>query len=157
MRTCYICGSTEQLTKDHTPPKNLFVPPLPTDLITVDCCEKCHKGFSLDDEAFRVFASSVSRSKEGRWIWKHRVMESSFKRSPKLMANVAKHIIPLAVEGPLEHTTAPAMIYPHERANPYLTRITKGLMRHFHPEIDYGHITFQAICRNHQGFDPLSF
>lgn len=144
---CYICGSTENLTKDHIPPKNLFTKPLPNNLITVDCCDNCHKKFTLDDEAFRIFASSIiNRSKAGELIWNHKVINSSFKRSPKLKENVRRSLVPIrdSKTGELYYG-----ITLHEsRVKPYLVRITKGLIRHFHPEIDYSKCRFKITMIN---------
>ena len=51
---CAYCGSTDNLTKDHVPPKNLFPEPRPLDLITVPACKRCHSRTSKDDEYFRL-------------------------------------------------------------------------------------------------------
>src|SRR5271165_919227 len=53
-KTCVFCGAIAT-TSDHVPPKNLFIPPRPTDLITVPACEICNGGTSTLDEEFRVF------------------------------------------------------------------------------------------------------
>jgi hypothetical protein len=50
VRSCYLCGAQERLTRDHIPPRNLFPQPRPTNLITVDCCEVCNNGMNLSDE-----------------------------------------------------------------------------------------------------------
>ncbi|MXY32976.1 MAG: HNH endonuclease [Boseongicola sp. SB0664_bin_43] len=52
-RECVYCGSTEQTTDDHVPPKSLFPKPRPSNLITVPCCRKCNHSASKDDEYFR--------------------------------------------------------------------------------------------------------
>ena len=51
---CIYCGTTEQLTADHVPPKNIFPEPRTSDLITVPACERCNKSYELDDEYFRA-------------------------------------------------------------------------------------------------------
>jgi hypothetical protein len=52
---CAYCGSSDNLTKDHVPPKNLFPKPKPNNLITVHACPNCHsKTTAKDDEYFRV-------------------------------------------------------------------------------------------------------
>ena len=51
---CVYCGSENNLTKDHIPPKSLFAKPLPDDLITVPSCRHCNRGASRDDEYFRM-------------------------------------------------------------------------------------------------------
>jgi hypothetical protein len=39
---------------DHVPPKNLFAPPRPHNLVTVPACAACHGPTSKDDEYFRT-------------------------------------------------------------------------------------------------------
>lgn len=56
---CAYCGGAPE-TSDHIPPKNLFSRPLPADLLTVPCCERCRKGWSKDDEYFRIALLSSS-------------------------------------------------------------------------------------------------
>jgi hypothetical protein len=38
---------------DHVPPQCLFLPPRPSDLITVPSCQPCNDSFKKDDEYFR--------------------------------------------------------------------------------------------------------
>ncbi|MBD3366016.1 hypothetical protein GF360_01590 [candidate division WWE3 bacterium] len=133
---CYLCGSTENLTRDHIPPKGFFPPNKRYNLVTVSCCGDCHKVLSLDDEAFRIFTTAqINRSSEGAWIWKNKVMGSSFKRSPKLKENVKKSLIRtnLTDAQGLQHS---AITIPVERAEKFLIRLTKGLIVHHRPEIN---------------------
>ncbi len=51
---CIYCGATKDLDSDHVPPKSVFPPPRPSDLITVPSCRACNKGFQKDDEYFKV-------------------------------------------------------------------------------------------------------
>ena len=53
-KVCVYCGSQQQLTRDHIPPKNLFAKPFPSNLVTVPCCRRCNKRASKDDEYFRL-------------------------------------------------------------------------------------------------------
>jgi hypothetical protein len=43
-----------ETTDDHIPPKNIFPSPRPADLITVPACRQCNRGFSKEDEYFRI-------------------------------------------------------------------------------------------------------
>ena len=52
-KQCAYCGSEEATTRDHVPPKCLFIDPLPSNLITVPSCQGC-QGLSKDDEYFMV-------------------------------------------------------------------------------------------------------
>ena len=51
-KSCIYCGNTEDLTKDHIPPKTLFPKPRPSNLITVPCCKNCNGSFSLEKDLF---------------------------------------------------------------------------------------------------------
>lgn len=158
MRSCYICGSTESLTKDHIPPKNLFPSPVPTNLVTVSCCKKCNGEYTLIDESFRVFVSStLNRSKAGLWIWDNKVMSSSFRRSPKLKIATRKSLVPIKAQINDQIMPATGMTYPINKAEKYLTRLTKGFTRYFNPEIDYSKAKFKVmnIIPNQQIVDML--
>lgn len=54
MRSCAYCGSRQDVTRDHVPPKNVFSKPRPSDLITVPACRSCNSSASKDDEYFRL-------------------------------------------------------------------------------------------------------
>jgi hypothetical protein len=58
-KTCVFCGAVAT-TLDHVPPKNLFIPPRPNDLVKVPACESCNGGTSAFDEEFRVYLSAKS-------------------------------------------------------------------------------------------------
>lgn len=45
--TSYLCGTADDITRNHVPPQILFPPPRPNDLITVACCRKCNEELSL--------------------------------------------------------------------------------------------------------------
>lgn len=55
---CAICGD-KATTKEHIPPRTLFIKPRPSDLITVPACKKCNNGTSKEDERFQVFLSLI--------------------------------------------------------------------------------------------------
>ena len=158
MESCYLCGSIDNLTKDHIPPKNLFPTPKPNNLITVLCCKKCNEKFSLIDESFRVFTSSViNRSKAGEWIWNKKVMKSSFERSPKLKTATTKSLIPIETKINGITVKATGMTYSIKKTKDYLVRLTKGFTKHFNPEIDLSHAKFKInnIIPNQQIVDML--
>jgi hypothetical protein len=137
-KLCYLCGTTENLTRDHIPPANLFPDPKPKNLITVDCCKSCNESFSKDDEAFRFWVStSIFRSGAGDWIWENKVVPSFVTRNKKLVQNARNYISSQKIATPVGDIDAPILNFPRERARRYLTRITKGLLRHFHPDYNY--------------------
>jgi hypothetical protein len=63
LKACVYCGATAHLTRDHIPPKSLFNPPRPDNLITVPACDTCNKGFSADDDYF--WLTLASRAEAG--------------------------------------------------------------------------------------------
>jgi len=77
-------------------------------------------------------------------IEKEGVVGSSFKRSPKLRANVAKHLTEMAVKTDRGNFKALGVSIPEDRAARYLVRLTKGLTRHFDPGIDYDDAVFDV-------------
>jgi hypothetical protein len=78
---CAVCGHRRHITREHVPPKNLFLPPRPKNTITAPVCERCNHGSHLDDEYFRVFVSCVSQPGTLlRRLWTEKVVGSSFVR-----------------------------------------------------------------------------
>jgi hypothetical protein len=55
-KQCVFCGCRPATTRDHVPPKALFVRPRPK-LITVPACEVCNGEASEHEERFKVFLS----------------------------------------------------------------------------------------------------
>lgn len=136
-KTCYLCGSRDNLTRDHLAPQSFFVKPRPTNLITVPCCKNHNEGFSLVDDSFRAFVSSlIGRSTEGKAIWDDRVMKSTFKRSPKLKSEFRERLSWQFV-GKRELL---ALGYPESDGRTFLTRLTKGILYHYHPSADQSSI-----------------
>ena len=86
---CSICGKERELTREHIPPKGIFIKPRPKNTITVFSCKNCNQNTKLDDEYFRfwVAAGAHPNSKLGA-VWKNKVVGSSFKRSPALLKKI---------------------------------------------------------------------
>jgi len=61
---CIYCGSTENPTDDHIPPKNLFAKPRPNNLITVPSCKSCNNGFHLDDDYLQMIMQTGVKTSE---------------------------------------------------------------------------------------------
>lgn len=143
--TCYLCGAANPTTRDHVPPRGLFVPPLPNDLITLPCCGQCGDMFKNDDEAVRAFfAVYEHRSAAADWIWKNKVVGSTFARSPKLRENIRNSMVHLPVRTADGVTMKPAVLFPEKRMTNWLVRITKGLLCHFYPQINRARLEFAA-------------
>jgi hypothetical protein len=99
----------------------------------------------MDDEAMRVWlAAAASRSAIGDWIWRERVVNRTFRRSPALRASFAQSLVRVLEERNGIQFPAAAITIPDERADRYLVRITKGLLAHFYPEFDYSTHSFEV-------------
>ncbi len=61
-RTCYICGTKGEVTKDHIPPRRFYPQDIQNkyQLITVSCCKKCHEQFSEDDHYLRTVLNALT-------------------------------------------------------------------------------------------------
>jgi hypothetical protein len=53
-RNCIYCGTDEDITVDHVPPRMLLTEPYPPNLITVPACYPCNQSFQKDDEYLRT-------------------------------------------------------------------------------------------------------
>jgi hypothetical protein len=143
-KACYLCGSTEDITRDHIPPAGLFPPPLPSNLITVPCCRKCNESFSMTDEVVRLwFSTSVFASQQGKWIYKNKVLNSTLQRSPKLRQNIAKHMGVKTIQTEDGTSEVPTIGFPVTRFNEFAERVCKGLLYHFYPNYDYTTVKFR--------------
>ena len=82
---CALCSEIRAVTREHVPPKNLFLRPRPKNTITVPVCERCNHGYHLDDEYFRVYVASGAEPGTRQWrLWKEKVVGSSFARGEGL-------------------------------------------------------------------------
>src|SRR6266567_4565321 len=134
---CYICGSTENLTDDHIPPEGFFPPAQQKGLLTAPLCRSCHAPLSKMDEKLRVWlAAGGGTSDAAKWIWKNKVLGSTFKRSSKLAAHIRKkHFRPILDQ---KGTVLGGMItMPQGCPIPFIRRLTKGILYLEHPEYDY--------------------
>jgi hypothetical protein len=142
---CYICCATEKLTDDHLPPKGFFPPKERENLITAPLCDKCHKTFTKVDETMRAWLSAAGgKSDAGKWIWKNKVMGSSFRRSPRLLAHIRKRHFQPIFDQTTGNMKGGLITYPQANAIPFIRRLTKGLLYTLHPEYDY-HSDYFAV------------
>jgi len=87
--TCVFCGKPAT-TKDHIPPRKIYVQTEPDDLITVPACRSCNNGTKLDDEYFRlcVMTGGSNNAEVEQHIFDK--LMPSLRRNPKLLAMFMK-------------------------------------------------------------------
>lgn len=134
---CYLCGALDSLTEDHIPPEGFFPPGDRADLITAPLCESCHSPLTKTDESMRVFLAASGGSDASKWIWRNKVVGSTFLRSPTLHAYIRQHHFRPLVESATGRIAAGLLTYPQADAIPFIRRLTKGFLYTFHPEYDY--------------------
>jgi hypothetical protein len=130
---CAYCGKPAT-SRDHIPPKSLFLSPRPENLITVPACAECNNGASSDDTVFRdelsIMAGSFGESAPAAELRK------SSLRSIQRTKQRLKRIV---TEGRLVERYSPGGIFlgkgyivpmPPEARVRVLTRIVRGL--HWH-------------------------
>jgi hypothetical protein len=147
---CYICVATENLTDDHIPPKGFFLPNNRENLITAPLCDDCHPRLTKMDEQMRawIVAGAAATSNSAKWIWKKRVIDGTFKRSPKLRRYVAeKHLRQMTIETPQGPVVANVMTMSQGTVIPFIRRLAKGLVYTFHSDYDYFGDNFSVVYR----------
>ena len=150
IKWCYLCRSTENLTRDHVPPENLFPKPRPSNLITVPCCKVCNEGFSKLDEQFRVFVSTaVNVSDTGKDVMRKKVFGGSLKKSPALKKQMARDVFKGTIMTALGPMSVPLIAMVREVLDRFFIRLTKGLRATFYPDIDYFGLKF-AVSQHTQ-------
>jgi len=145
-KRCYLCGSKEQLTRDHVPPKGLFPAPRPSNLqlVTIPCCFRCNNQASQDDEYFRLATSGLmNRNAQGDRAWK-RVVESTLGsgRIKNWVEEVRDRIRPALVQTPggmIEGCEIPISAEPVNRV---LVRLTRGFLSLTHPKVEGAKLDF---------------
>ena len=141
---CYICGSRENLTKEHVPPKGLFPVPRPNNLIKVPGCEPCNNGKSQDDEYFRLaMAAFRDRSPDGDRIWNEKVLNSTL---PK--GRIARRISEIIQDSELVSSNASGdsslMAFDPEVLDRMVVKIVRGLLYKSRPSIDSSLLDFDV-------------
>jgi hypothetical protein len=146
-RRCYLCGTADNLTREHIPPKCLFPKPVPSDLRlhTVPCCYICNNSASQDDEYLRLATSSLfNGNAKAKAAWS-RVVESTIPagRIRDRVSALRESMKPTVVETPMGNIAASQFHIDAEQINRCLVRITKGILFSGHPEVDLKVLDFE--------------
>jgi len=155
---CYLCKGTENLTRDHIPPLNLFPKESRKNLITVPCCKECNEAFSKVDEQFRVFITAAANvSPTGTRMWREKVVGSTFQRSPALERQMGKDVFRGEMQTADGPVAVPLIAIDKSVLNPFFIRITKGLLATFYPAVDNGNLVFHIQQLNQFGGQHPTF
>lgn len=88
---CVLCGHWRPITREHVPPKNLFLSPRPRNTLTVPVCKHCNESYDRDDEYFRIYvAAGAEPGTVLARLWTEGVIMSSLKRSPPLRSKLGQ-------------------------------------------------------------------
>jgi hypothetical protein len=162
---CYLCDvplrdytlragekpPSDSKTADHVPPKGLFPSPKPDNLFTVPCCFRCNNQHSGFDERLRIVASiPFDRNQVGQQILEDKVVGGTMakQRQRAFFASLLNSMTATA-----EH---PSLVRVRVQANEFndgIIRITKGLLCHLHPGVDYRKDRFDVIAIDPKPFD----
>ncbi len=141
---CIYCGLREGSTRDHVPPKCMFVSPMPNDIqmITVPCCEECRGGHQGDDAVARNFLIS-SAAAETRQTSDDRIEKKrnrSLERDRTLLKQMTNAITlaDVSLEGKVSLGTAPAFNVNQPPMNRFFDRVARSLL---HKVTGSGYVT----------------
>jgi len=129
--TCIYCGRPAT-TRDHVPPKAIFVELQLPDLVTVPACEDCNNQASRFDEGFRniIGMRSSEESPNSLTLWK-KTFRSLKRRRQELEALwESLREVPIFTGGGLYLGTATEGAFDAEAHDRVIERITRGLYFH---------------------------
>ena len=152
LTNCYLCGKPEDshFTRDHIPPKGLFLGPRPNNLITVPCCFECNQKHSGFDERLRIIASmSFDRNDVGQRIVDEKVVGSTFaqNRQIKFAEQLAGSLLAVADQPALFRV---GRGIDNREFSDGMIQITKGLLFALHPNLNYHELIFTPISIRQQ-------
>lgn len=146
-KCCYLCGSTEKLTREHVPPRGLFPKPKPDNLLTIPCCLRCNNKASRDVEYFRLAASAlINKNPQGIRTWR-RVVGSTISsgRIKDLIEVLRKRAKPTRLRTASGTVEAMEFGFDADRINRILVSITRGFLTLWSPEIDNSKLDFEIV------------
>ena len=128
------------------------------ELITVIYCHACNTTFGKLDEQFRVFVSTpVNVSDTGKAVMRNKVFGRSLMKSPALKKQMAKGVFTDTVMTEMGPLTVPLIAMDRAVLDPFFTRLTKGLLATFYPDLDYFGLRFAVTQLNQFGAQHPTF
>ena len=126
---CVYCQSKPGTTRDHVPPKSIFAKPLPSDLITVNCCQDCNQSFGRDDEYLRAYIAvrADCHKKNERQV--RETALRAFNKHPKFKSQFFKDVrFVRKVPDDSSSEIVPQIKHDEERLERIMQRIVRGII-----------------------------
>ena len=135
---CVYCGTNQATTRDHVPPKGIFIRPLPNDLVTVPACEPCNNLASVLDEKFRAMLSlrvGVD-TPQTMSLWEGKARRG-IRHNRRLQKEIIEGIEEVWLKSPGGVITgrAPILGWDTKSHDETISRITRGLYFHHHHDV----------------------
>lgn len=134
---CALCGERDAATKDHVPPRGIFCPPRPSNLIRVPACRPCDSGTSRLDERFRVYLGlHVSRNTaSGARLYEE--ARRSLRHNQRLLKEVLASVRPahLATEHGVIYERGFRVLWDSNAHDTIVEKTIRGLYYHHFNEI----------------------
>jgi len=125
-KVCVLCGEQPPSTKEHIPPRGLFLT-LPREYLAVPSCDLCNNSTKLDDEYLRQVMSAAALSQTGMDVWRNKVAPK-LSSHPKTRAGLRDRLSVASLTVPsLGKVSLPTMSIDRKRMNTSLRKLVSGL------------------------------
>lgn len=136
---CVLCGKRPATTKDHVPPKTIFLKPRPNDMIKVPSCFSCNNDGSKADEEFSLFVCSnatIGKGDTSSVLYKQKLIPTlnHNNRLRKQAVDEAQMVEVTSKHG-IYLGKAYALKWSAKAHNDVIIRMTRGLYYHHFKEI----------------------
>ena len=92
-----------------------------------------------------ISAGAAATSENAKWIWKNKVVNKTFKRSPPLKIHRRKAFPQNVCRNASPASVADVMTMPQSQVHPFIRRLTKGFLYSFYPDHDYFADNFNVV------------
>jgi hypothetical protein len=129
---CVYCGIVPATTMDHVVPKCLFVPPLPSDMVTVPACKGCNQKKALNDPFLRdllVMDLQCADFPIAKGLRTGKVMRAAKKNRSEVVRSIVKNARPkpMYTNGGLYLGHYPSIPLDGDRMDEIFQTIVRGL------------------------------
>lgn len=128
--SCVYCGSLDDITRDHVPPKGFFPKPLPSNLITVPSCRNCNNGYGKDEELFLAtfMFTEAGVSEVGKNLWDEK-LHRMYEKNSGLKKQIARSLekVELKTPGGIYLGNGMTIRLDRSRSENVVNKIVRGL------------------------------